>query len=710
MKKYLKTLIFVLMLVVLTLGMVACNGENNVVIDNANEPVVEEPIVEEVEPEAVVQRDLAFPYVEQWQTSAHAAFDTEPFRHWDGDDPQEVAPSCAKCHSSYGFQDFLGVDGSEFGVVDAAAPVDSVVDCVACHNEATKTLDSVVMPSGVEITGLGSEARCMQCHQGRASKATVDGKILDMEPDTVNEELGFVNIHYYAAAATKYGTVAKGGYEYEGKSYDSFFVHVEDVQSCIDCHDPHTLEIQLDTCVQCHEVETVEDLKNVRMEGSLVDYDGDGDIEEGVFYEIAGLQELTYSAIQSYAADNGGAIIYESHTYPYFFFDTDGDGAVTEGEANYGNQYKGWTPRLLKAAYNYQMSLKDGGAFAHGGKYVIQLLVDSIEDLGTSVEALRRIDHGHFAGSEEAFRHWDEDGAVSGSCAKCHTSEGLPFFAENGLNLETEISNGFLCETCHGGGDWPARLAFTTVTFPSGLSVVVEEANDSMLCMNCHQGRESGQSIAKLVDGLAGDVVADSLKFKNVHYFPAGGTRYGADVNVGYEFPGKTYAGFFEHVDSADSCVECHDAHELEVQFDLCINCHEADSVEDIRASEADFDGDGDIAEGLYGEVATLKEAMYAAMVDYSTTNADTATIIYDAHSYPYFFVDTNGDGVGTPDEINYGNQYNTWTPNLLAAAYNYQLASKDPGGFAHNGAYIIQLIIDSTAAVGGDVSAFTRP
>ena len=34
----------------------------------------------------------------------------------------------------------------------------------------------------------------------------------------------------------------------------------------------------------------------------------------------------------------------------------------------------------------------------------------------------------------------------------------------------------------------------------------------------------------------------------------------------------------------------------------------------------------------------------------------------------------------------------------------------KDPGGFAHNPNYIMQILIDSLEVIGGDVSAMTRP
>ena len=40
---------------------------------------------------------------------------------------------------------------------------------------------------------------------------------------------------------------------------------------------------------------------------------------------------------------------------------------------------------------------------------------------------------------------------------------------------------------------------------------------------------------------------------------------------------------------------------------------------------------------------------------------------------------------------------YAAWTPRRpLKAAYNYQVASKDPGKLAHNAKYVIQLMYDS--------------
>src|SRR5690606_24442073 len=165
---------------------------------------------------------VAVPFYDEWVASPHNDTEGEAFNHWNEEDPAEVPTDCAKCHSTPGYIDHLGADGSAAGVVDVAAPIGTTVQCVACHNEVTLDKTSVVFPSGIEVMNLGDEARCMECHQGRASTVSVDQRIADAglteRLDTVSEDMGFTNIHYYAAAATQYGTLAKGGYEYGGLS------------------------------------------------------------------------------------------------------------------------------------------------------------------------------------------------------------------------------------------------------------------------------------------------------------------------------------------------------------------------------------------------------------------------------------------------------------------------------------------------------------
>ncbi|MFQ5857862.1 MAG: hypothetical protein ACE5LU_19840 [Anaerolineae bacterium] len=674
---------------------------------------VEVEVTREVEVEVPVEGEAAVevPFEAAWAGSGHNNTEAEAFHHWDEDDPAVVSSSCAKCHSTPGYLDFLGLDGTAAGTVDNAAPIGTTVTCVACHNEATASMTSVVFPSGAEVTGLGDESRCMQCHQGRESTVSVNEAIAEagVDEDTVSEDLGFRNIHYFAAAATQFGGLAMGGYQYEGKSYDAKFTHVEGIDTCIDCHDQHTLEIKVETCTGCHEgVASADDFKDVRMKGTKKDYDGDGDKSEGVYYEIEGLQELLYQAIQAYASDAGTPVVYDSHSYPYFFVDTNANGEGDEDEINYGNKYNAWTGRLLKAAYNYQVSIKDPGAFAHGGKYIIQLLYDSIENLDASLVAgLTRIDTGHFAGSEEAWRHWDEDGEVSGRCSKCHSATGLPFYLKEGVTASQPLANGMLCTTCHADLDTFERHGVETVEFPSGAELAIDPDNN--LCISCHQGRESTVSVNAMIEGLDPDTVSDAVRFRNIHYFAAGATLFGGEAMGAYQYEGKEYVGRNAHVAGFDNCIACHGEHGLTLKTDQCQMCHGTTDVEAIRMSAVDYDGDGDTEEGLAEEVATLRDALYAAIQDYASDVAGTP-IVYDAHRYPYFFVDTNANGEPDPDEANYGNRYATWTPRLAQATFNYQYSMKDPGTFAHNGKYVIQVLYDSLDDVGGDTTGMVRP
>jgi len=342
-------------------------------------------------------------YEELWATSGHADAKAEAFTHWDEDDPQEIPIDCAKCHSRPGFIDFLGVDGTEAGIVDKPAITGTTISCFVCHNEEASELSRVTFPSGATISGLGPEARCVQCHQGRQSTVSVDEAIEGQDEDTVSEGLEFLNVHYFAAGATLFGTEAKGAYEYEDNTYSGRFLRAEDLFTCVRCHDQHSLEINIEFCKDCH-TSIEEELTDIRVDST--DYDGDGNVEEGIVYEIETILESLYVAIQLYAHEAAGIpIVYEAHTYPYFFIDSngngevdpgtgdeDGDGEIDSGEADYDNKYNAWTPRLLRAAYNYQFVSKDPGAFAHNADYIIQILYDSLSDIGGDMNGMQRPD------------------------------------------------------------------------------------------------------------------------------------------------------------------------------------------------------------------------------------------------------------------------------------------------------------------------------
>lgn len=326
----------------------------------------------------------AVPFYAEWASSPHAKANAEAFTHWNKEG--SIPGACARCHSTPGFRDFVGADGSAAGKVDHPAPVGTVITCVACHNDRTLALASVIFPSGLKAEKLGANAICMTCHQGRESADSVNKATAGKADDAVDAKLAFINIHYAAAGATLYGNQARGGYEYAGKTYIGRFQHKEPYTTCTTCHATHSLAVKVNDCVACHkEVTDKASLQTIRT--GKIDRDGNGDINEGVAQEIERLRGRLLAAIQDYAksvADN--PVVYDSHTYPYFFKDTNKDGVADKDEAKFPNRYLPWTPRLLKAAYNYQFVSKDKGAYAHNPTYATELLHDSLADLGTKVK------------------------------------------------------------------------------------------------------------------------------------------------------------------------------------------------------------------------------------------------------------------------------------------------------------------------------------
>lgn len=318
--------------------------------------------------------------VEAWLKSPHADRSSRSFNHWNEDG--EIPGTCAVCHSSFGAIDYMRGPMSTPGMIDHPMPLGSTVDCATCHTSAAASLTSVPFPSGVSVDTFGSSASCAVCHQGRASGTTVDAAVDGIGEDTISADLRFINIHYTPSAATIMGGVVKGGYEYAGKDYKGQFMHVPNLSTCTDCHRPHSLEVSLNSCTACHQ--NVEAFADIRM--SPVDFDGDGDTSQGIAKPIAALHGRLDQAIRTYAAEVAGTpIVYGASSFPYFFIDGNGDGVAAPEEAAFPNRYQSWTPRLLKAAYNYQVIAKDKAIYTHNPHYALQLLYDSLESLSESV-------------------------------------------------------------------------------------------------------------------------------------------------------------------------------------------------------------------------------------------------------------------------------------------------------------------------------------
>jgi hypothetical protein len=328
--------------------------------------------------------------------AGHFAGNTEAFRHWDAEE-FKVPGACAKCHTSTGMAQFI----HEGAVITNKATNGFL--CSTCHDDAAwperYAVTAVPFPSGASIsfsTEKDADGNlipvdanlCIECHQGRESTVSMNRALATFKDlDAPDAGVRFRNVHYFAAGATLFGDAAKGIYQYEGKTYAGQFMHEGNLNKCTDCHDSHVLNVKVEACAGCH---GVDDPKSIRL-NSKEDYDGDGDVTEGLYGELETYIEKLYAAMQDYATAKAGAgILYSPTAYPYFFEDNDGDGKADVNDEGAAISYRTFTPRLVKAAYNYQYAQKDPGAYSHNFKYVIQALYDSIQDLGGSTVGMVR--------------------------------------------------------------------------------------------------------------------------------------------------------------------------------------------------------------------------------------------------------------------------------------------------------------------------------
>ena len=604
--------------------------------------------------------------------SGHMDKNALPFNDWNDAVPPVVPQACGRCHSSPGFRDWIGADGTTPWVLDAPNfPIGTVIDCAACHNPQADALDQIKFVSGLNPTGLTKKtALCGACHQGRESTISVSKKFAAVAEtavtagtattltatatwtvngwkdyyvlftlgantgvyrkisantantvtwltalpaavtagekfvvlnsiatgtkpvDTANTG-SFTNSHYLAAAATLFGTEAKVAYEYANATsantaakqanvanppgapmYSGRNTHGVTMGDCTSCHNKHSLAVEVQKCGKCHfneegaPVTTLEELEDGRQFGFNGDIDGDG-IEEGIKTEIFGtatgafpngLMNVLKATIFKYAATMlvtgtpavAKPICYNMSKYPYWFNTTNTDGTCDAMPTNFTT----FTPRLLKAAFNYNLFMHEPGAWAHNPKYVIQVVFDTIKDLNTGLGAnavttpspMKRSFFGHFDATANPFRFRDSGGAMNYPCLRCHGGQkGLEAFlgSTDPLNQAApEFQNGVApvmgqeCTACHtpapgdtdmkrlrdisatavGGVRFPGHWAGGTLGTYTYVKMVESDFADKkdMICTTCHNGRDINK---------------------------AGLDQYLAGVFNGIQIPGQPYSG-----------------------------------------------------------------------------------------------------------------------------------------------------------------------
>lgn len=287
-------------------------------------------------------------------------------------------------------------------------------------------------------------------------------------------------------------------------------------------------------------------------------------------------------------------------------------------------------------------------------------------------------------------------------CQRCHTTTGIiAYLAANAdanpseyvaplaynSNFKPEMLK---CNGCHTDNVGTLRATGQITAAYTNAPHPYPDAGDSNLCLACHTGLESGESIKNNAD-------ADGvLNFVNSHYLTAGGTVYTAS---GYEYAGKSYANpeYYAHdkIGAGDEgpCIGCHlsspEKHTFlpvakgengaitAITSTLCVTCHAGQyalTPAKLNAEEEDF--------------AAALEALEAQLATKG---------IYFASAYPYFYTAPYVAGGTNTAFTNWAGPYGVavWK-DVMGAAFNFNLLEHDPGAFAHNRIYSKRLIFDA--------------
>lgn len=249
----------------------------------------------------------------------------------------------------------------------------------------------------------------------------------------------------------------------------------------------------------------------------------------------------------------------------------------------------------------------------------------------------------------------------------------------------------------------PGALSFTgNLAYTNGATATFPDVAGSNICISCHSGRETGDSL-KLdpSDGV-------NRSFINSHYLSGGGTVF---RTTGYEFGNLNYSDltWYKHkqigvteagTGSNGPCVGCHmsrpeshlflpvtrnlDGTIASVDTDICVTCHFGTVMEDLLNT----------AKNGYLQAQDVLAAALAAK-----------GILFAGDTYPYFFIDNNPtNGVLDPAEAVSTNGYKNWAAvypaqdwhDAMGAAFNLNLLAHDHGGYVHNRIYVKRLLFDS--------------
>jgi hypothetical protein len=653
-------------------------------------------------------------FIEQYQRSLHAEL------------------GCESCHGGGSMHN--GVGPLPFPKPDAAR-------CASCHDGVT-TVDGKVAPlssspnfsNGNHANPFSAEeaheAKCARCHSH-------EGAILYGKEGYTGSKTVIDNTSYQPVLARDpetFNTIKCGTCHEHGGNLRQ--TKTRDLAGNIVTWDPNGNKVidQFDLCTSCHNVTTNEGLligsgntlSIANTAGGTTDVLTDAYYHNTSWYRTLPSTHVDQAASGTTAAGTTieGYVIRKNTKNPCY--DCHGHEFKTNTRALAGRPERGTT------------IFTDWAQSAHAGGLLNQKLAAAAANPVTanrttdpvlySTQGKAQVDAVMKAGATDAsgiawtHYNWD-DTASRGACQRCHTSTGLANFLDNPTGyVATGAGNSFThlagwtssnktsgqqellyCWGCHSNaGTGKLRnpgavtISYGSASAGTAATITYPDISGSNVCMACHTGRETGDSI-KFNNHSSGN----NFSFINSHYLSAGGQLF---AKTGYTFGTNSYANpsFFKHdvigsssapgTGTNGACVGCHMKTAHSHKFSN-VSTNTSGAITKIRSQAA-----CDTCHS--GAFALTPASLEAEKEDYKAALAVSRAAlaqkgIYFINAHPYFYTTTAGGSA---------NAYKSWGApygraewrNVMGAAYNMNLLEHDPGGYAHNRFYSKRLLWDA--------------
>ncbi len=434
-----------------------------------------------------------------------------------------------------------------------------------------------------------------------------------------------------------------------------------------------------------------------------------------------------------------------SNPTPTPCFDCHGHEARTETSNN---------PNQSTYDPNVTTIFRDWAMSAHAG----ELLSAKYDAAGSGSRTVQQVDTvmNAAAGNATPWQADDWSAASQQPCQRCHTATGVSNFLKNPSTYDpanndythlagwggrngTHTSNQremLYCWGCHNNTSADRNNISALLHDPGALQALYNykgakaqfpNVQASDVCIACHEGRESGESLDKVADFT-------NANFVNSHYLAVAGLMY---VKIGFtgfidpntSIGSSTYGKSLTSTDDGGALSSTHrklgttaingDSHNPSVftpgNFDSngpCVTCHMQATGQPTRATshtlDIDINAANQVCINCHGTEVDTQEHLDTFIEEQSAVFQDAITLAatvlknkynveYDSAVYPYFFkggmthIRANGLKdwtLGTGDQA--------FGKKLMGACFNINLLTKEPAAFAHARTYSRRLVYDT--------------